>query len=469
MRLAGWLTSGGVTCRVTSSPHAERCQWHDDQSRLGSARLGPQTGRLHPPDRRRGQRRGRPDPAHAADRSTAQRGPQRSPGDPRLPSNRLAVPIGEQPERSDRAGGHLHESAQRETFDVHTQLSALPFHCIITCSHDASIERALEAAGKPPRVAAYHFKGTTEQLNDAGTQKQPLVYHLFGTPAEPRSLVLTEQDLVDFLVAVVARTPPIPDVLLSELRNPDRMFLFLGFGVRNWYPRVLLHVLKMQSGNSRSFALEEFPPPADLDRGVFFYRHGYKVEVFNRDAVSFAAELTERFQATGAPGARMPTRPAAPGPRPSVFICHVHDNAALAERIAVGLNGRDLDAWLDRINLEPGANWDDTIERRIAEVDYFVILITPELAARERSYAFRELTLARQQAQMFRSSRRFIIPIQVGGAPMLEELADLHQGPIRGAGGDEPLTLTPETETQVIDRLASSIRRDQQLRLKKGA
>ena len=355
---------------------------------------------------------------------------------------------------------------------VHVKLATLPFHCIVTSSHDESMSRALASVeGKAPRTAGYQFKGFQEQLADAGTPASPLVYHLFGRTETPRSLVLTEQDLVDFLVAVVAKTPPIPEALLSELRNPDKMFLFLGFGVRNWYPRVLLHVLKKESGNSRSFALEEFPSAAGLDRRVFFYRHGYKVEVFNTDVAVFVDELCTHSR-TLAPsgGSRPAAAPAATGgARPSAFLCHVHENAALARSLAKSLGDQGIDVWLDERNLEPGARWDDEIVKRIGQVDYFVILITRELVGQDKSYAFKELKLALEQADMFPVSRRFIMPLLIDGAPMLEELAHLHQGPVRGGERDDPLTATSAAIGEVVARLASSIKRDQQLRLKKGA
>jgi hypothetical protein len=136
--------------------------------------------------------------------------------------------------------------------------------------------------------------------------------------------------------------------------------------------------------------------------------------------------------------------------------------------VATGLEAQGIEAWLDRRNLEPGADWDDEVVRRIGQVDYFLILVTRELAAREESYAFKELTLALERAPMFRE-RRFIIPLLVDGAPMLEKLSHLHQGPLRGDGPEDPLALTEATLAGAVERLASSIKRDQQRRLKKPA
>jgi hypothetical protein len=362
--------------------------------------------------------------------------------------------------------------------EVHTKLAAVPFHCIVTSSQDGSMEAALKAAGKTPQVAAYEFRGRPEALAGNWTSASPLLYHLFGNVGRPKSLVLTEQDLVDFIVAVVAQNPPVPEALRAELRDPEKMFLFLGFGVRHWYPRVLLQVLKAQAGNSRSFALEEFPPPKDLSRGVFFYQYGYKVEVFDSSVTQFVDELHAKMKdvrpvAKGAARASSEApSPAASGPpdgpATTVFICHDHDDAALAERVAGLLRANGLEPWLDKQSLDIGEDWLKEIERQISEVDYFLVLVTPALAGTAESVAFQELSIARQRLPRLRA-RRFILPLRCEGAAMLDELAEFHQGPVRGEAGEEPLVLTPATEATVIERLASSIRRDVQRRLKKGA
>ena len=56
-------------------------------------------------------------------------------------------------------------------------------------------------------------------------------------------LVLTEADLIDYLVQIIKGEPPIPDKVRFILADPYASFLFLGFGFHNWYLRVLLKVL----------------------------------------------------------------------------------------------------------------------------------------------------------------------------------------------------------------------------------
>ena len=128
---------------------------------------------------------------------------------------------------------------------VHDALAALPFCSVISSCHDSLLVKALEAHGKKPVVGRYHFRGDNEDLLPSGTVANPLVYYLHGHVSDPESLVLTENDLLDFLVAVVSKNPPLPSSVRSELQRKGKSFLFLGFGVKHWHLRILLHVLKL--------------------------------------------------------------------------------------------------------------------------------------------------------------------------------------------------------------------------------
>ena len=91
-------------------------------------------------------------------------------------------------------------------------------------------------------------------MGELGTVTEPLVYRLYGSCKHPYSMVLTENDLLDFLVAVVAENPGLP----VDLKNlfKDKSFLFLGFGLSNCYLRILLHILELKKSEISSFALE---------------------------------------------------------------------------------------------------------------------------------------------------------------------------------------------------------------------
>ena len=104
----------------------------------------------------------------------------------------------------------------------------------------------MRAAGKAPIVQRYHIGGDNRDNPEfplSNSPKTPLVYHLFGHAHEPDSLVLSENDLLDFLIAIASDRPQLPSSLLRTLKRGPQSFLFIGFGITQWYLRVLLKVL----------------------------------------------------------------------------------------------------------------------------------------------------------------------------------------------------------------------------------
>jgi hypothetical protein len=114
------------------------------------------------------------------------------------------------------------------------------------------LNQALKAAGKTPITQRYHLRGDKRDNPEfvlSGSPGSPVVFHLFGNAAEPSSLVLSENDVLDFLIAVVSERPPLPNSLLRALKRVGQSFLFVGFGIRQWDLRILLRVFRTSSGS----------------------------------------------------------------------------------------------------------------------------------------------------------------------------------------------------------------------------
>jgi len=345
----------------------------------------------------------------------------------------------------------FYDSQREAGLELHAALAALPLSLVVTSSHDALFEAALRSAGKAPLVEHYHFRGDNEAILQLGSVESPLLYQLYGSPREPSSMVLTEGDLLDFLVAVVSKNPPLPSNIRSELKKKGRSFLFIGFGLRHWHLRILLHVLGFSGAESRSFALEPLASaaPAELEQTIVFYRTGYRIEVYDMKLAEFVGQLRRRFD-TAAP--RATAVPAATGgPQAAqVFICHASEDRQVAQRISEELGRAGLRPWLDKSSLEGGDEWDPVIERSIGESDYFLVLQSRSLAGKSFSYLNREINLALSRQKFARSGIRFIIPVQIDDSPLIDDLKPFQAIPIRG---DKDLS-----------HLTSSIKRDFQRR-----
>jgi MinD-like ATPase involved in chromosome partitioning or flagellar assembly len=310
---------------------------------------------------------------------------------------------------------------------LHLNLASLPFYFTITTTPDSMFINALEENNKEPVMNWYNFNGENPGMVQMGTVEKPLLFYLYGGVPEPASLMLTETDLLDFLVALCSGKRPLPDNIRSELQDENKSFLFLGFGFRNWYLRILLHVL--QGGykkNSRSFAFEKFQPEntAELQRTVFFFeKSNYKIHIFQQDLDNFVEELRERFErSTPSYVSKIHLKDA-----PRVFICHTPEDKDYAASLYKELENAGFIPWFDKENIRGGDEWNRLINRMIKrEIDYFIVLQSKALAKKREGYVIREINIALERTKEFRPGIRFIIPVKIEKCNLLEYLEHLN-------------------------------------------
>ncbi len=121
-------------------------------------------------------------------------------------------------------------------------LADLPLPIFVTTSYHNFLERALTNHGKKPRVEIYNwnerlkYPSVFEQDRKYTPDKdQPLVYHLYGIDSDADSLVLTEDDHLDFM-ANVAKL--LPDRLKSVLMTSS--LVVLGYRLHDLDFKVLI-------------------------------------------------------------------------------------------------------------------------------------------------------------------------------------------------------------------------------------
>jgi hypothetical protein len=135
-------------------------------------------------------------------------------------------------------------------------LARLPIKIFITTSFFNTLERALEAEGKKPRTQICFLSSgistvRREHLPDPDyepTPENPAVYHFFGLEDYKDTLVLSEDDHMNFLMNAVEEINS-QDIYPTPLRQalPDSRFLLLGFKLRDWdFRTVFRFILKIR-------------------------------------------------------------------------------------------------------------------------------------------------------------------------------------------------------------------------------
>jgi TIR domain/SIR2-like domain len=341
---------------------------------------------------------------------------------------------------------------------VHSALAALPFQLIITTCHDQLFTEALRRSstpGKQPTLYRYHFRGDTRdnpELASTISVATPAVFHLFGDPEEPNSLVLSENDLLDFLISVASGRPPLPDSLRRRLARRGQSLLFVGFGVSHWYLRVLLKVLVRALDLPQSFSLEPWYSLTESERKqtVLFYQRGTQIEVLDTTLDSFVHELTTRLAAAGgfSTVADLPLH----GIR--IFISYASEDEELAARLFASLKNAGGEPWFDKDALTGGDRWEDIIKDQLRDTHFVLVVHSHALVNKVDSYVNKEISFARDRADEVRG--RFLIPLVTDNKAFEEGVKELQEyQQIRLSASDYDATLRD---------IISLMRREYQLR-----
>lgn len=200
--------------------------------------------------------------------------------------------------------------------DPHRVLAELPLPIFVTTNYDDFLESALRHRLRRAEVDYYRWNDYdeitgTRSIFRTGYQPDPdhpLVYHLHGHSGVPQSIVLTEQDYLDFLLKAKSKgvrlLPPPVRIALSS-----HALLFVGYSLNDWTFRVLFRSLMemIRANNQRPAVSIQLPPTdvmpgheADARRYLNEYHRalqGIEVRMYWGSARQFASDLRARWEA----------------------------------------------------------------------------------------------------------------------------------------------------------------------------
>lgn len=327
-----------------------------------------------------------------------------------------------------------------QTTNLHRDLASLPFRLILMATPDRMMIQAFTEVGKTDwRESHYDYTaGTAVAVTTSlPSTDQPIVYSLFGRHDRPESMVLTDKNLLEYLVRLTKETPRLPDPIRATLKAPSTLFLFVGFGFTNWWLRLLLKVLDITGVENRSvsLALEDtssFAAAVRENKGFF----EASIYIQEGDWNALAAELAARYRGHVT---RETVRPASDstsvggGERPLVFLSYAHEDQDAVDKLRLGLEDRGITVWQDKQNIRTGETWNAKIAEIIKRANYFVFIQTENMDLRDQrnhdGVYNRELKIAlnRQADRPFGAV--FVLHVTIGACrPRPEpELAALHQ------------------------------------------
>ncbi|MCE7922522.1 MAG: hypothetical protein DYG98_05675 [Haliscomenobacteraceae bacterium CHB4] len=178
---------------------------------------------------------------------------------------------------------------------VLTKIAAIPFHFIITLTPDNLLAETYIRAQFDCR-RDFYYKHRPANPFVQPTRDKPLIYNMLGNIEEDESMVLTHDDLFDYLESIfLARSMSLE--MKTELAAAQS-YLFVGVQFERWYTQLLLRILSLHSNRLNR-----------LDRTALIgfnnknlqqlYEEQFKIEFCTGNTVSFFNELYNRCAAEG--------------------------------------------------------------------------------------------------------------------------------------------------------------------------
>lgn len=192
-------------------------------------------------------------------------------------------------------------------------LARLNLPIYVTTSYYDFLERAIIAEGRQPIT---QICGEISNLQPAHrikrdfmpTAEQPVVYHLHGLESYPGSLVLSEDDYLQFLVHVTQPVDPEKPVIPLYLREKlaESTLLLLGYRSQDWDFRATFRgLISVQDEPRRTFSLAiqldpkeqgEVINPAEAQRYLIDYFRPVNFRVHWSTTDSFVRQLWHEWK-----------------------------------------------------------------------------------------------------------------------------------------------------------------------------
>ena len=172
-------------------------------------------------------------------------------------------------------------------------LARLDFPIVITTNYDGLFEQALRDVGKRPRVSVYQPEDEPTTDFDNESAHSPVIYKLHGDIAHRESLVITDEDYIQFVLRMTDKEPydPIPLSLKYFLKRWTT--LFIGYSLLDYNLRLLFKTLRWRIDPAKipdTYSVDYHPDALILD--VCQSQRRY-VKFIAQDVWSFVPALYE--------------------------------------------------------------------------------------------------------------------------------------------------------------------------------
>ena len=175
-----------------------------------------------------------------------------------------------------------------------TKLARIPFHIYIGMTPDHMLGRAFGELNLNSSQDHYNM-GKAPGPYTAPRKNQPLIYNMLGSINSNQSIVLTHNDLFDYLKSIfVGKSMPLG--LKEELFNAVQ-YIFLGLPFEKWYLQLLLRILSLHTRELEHLERLATKPRFELKKNIF--KEQFRIEFIADEAESFLHQLYAKCEESG--------------------------------------------------------------------------------------------------------------------------------------------------------------------------
>jgi hypothetical protein len=320
------------------------------------------------------------------------------------------------------------DTAELEPPLVLRQLAEITdFKLFLTTNFDLLLEKAINDVrfdGQQVAVTlAYAPNKTPADLPSAiRSLPHPVVYHLLGVQSMSPTYVLSDEDLLEFVLGLQAGTKR-PERLFEELE--DQHLMLLGEGFSDWLARLFLRVTRSSRDRRLSESREVGETVVETrpnDAGLFQFIRTFSSETLVYPfggAAEFVGELHRRWRErhpVRAPVSRPRLQVRSPAAGKDIFISYASDDLIIASALKDDLERAGFTVWFDKRELSEraGHKWEKEIGDNIKSCTLFMPLLSAATEFRSDAYFREEWRLADARTKrQFGSNRPFIIPVVI--------------------------------------------------------
>jgi hypothetical protein len=141
-------------------------------------------------------------------------------------------------------------------------LAQLNFPIIVTTNYDSLFRDALIEAGKKP-ITEYYTPGRPGKdidPSDDPTSEKPFLFKIHGCESNASSMVLTDEDYIDFVLGMSEKEGmnPVPQTIFYRMSKWPT--LFIGYSLQDYNLRLLLKTLRQGKDRFKTcYAIDPYP------------------------------------------------------------------------------------------------------------------------------------------------------------------------------------------------------------------